>query len=126
MVQLYPRLVAALTDCDVLSQRIAAFKYDVVVSANGVVCMCGRVRPVAREIQAATSCEVVGKVQCRNESEGDAKVPPALLTTLKSGLKVANATVAAGAQTNVRSQLTTLATITVLLGEGLFLALYRN
>jgi hypothetical protein len=36
--------------------------------------MRGRVRPVAREIQAATSCEVVGKVEARDESALKASV----------------------------------------------------
>jgi hypothetical protein len=92
------RLVAALAQCEVLSQRIAAFKPDVVACATGVVCMCGRVRPVAREIQAVTSCEAVGEVESRNDSEGVTKVSSALLTTLKSVLKVANASVTAGTQ----------------------------
>jgi hypothetical protein len=50
--------------------------------------MRGRVRPVAREIQATTSCEVVGKVESRDDSEGVTKVSSALLITLKSGTKV--------------------------------------
>jgi hypothetical protein len=50
-------------------------------------------------IQAATSCEVVGKVESRDDAEGVTKVSSALLIALKSGLKVENATIAAGAQT---------------------------
>jgi hypothetical protein len=49
MAQPDPRLVAALTDCDVLSQRLAARKPDVVVSATGVVGMSVRVHSVARD-----------------------------------------------------------------------------
>jgi hypothetical protein len=37
MAQPDPRLVAALTQCEVLSQRIAAFKVNVVVSATTLV-----------------------------------------------------------------------------------------
>jgi hypothetical protein len=100
MEQPDPRLVAALAQCEVLSQRIAAFKPDATASTTGVLSMCGRVRPVARESQAVTSCEVVGEVESRNDSEGVTKPPPpALLITLKSTLNVANASVAAGAQT---------------------------
>jgi hypothetical protein len=47
-----------------------------------------QVRPVARNIQATTSCEVAANLESRNDSEGVTKVPSALLITLESGLNI--------------------------------------
>jgi hypothetical protein len=71
---------------EVLSQRIEAFKPDVVASATGLVGAGKSALMLA--IQAATSCEVVGKVESRDDSDGVTKVPHALLITSKSGTKV--------------------------------------
>jgi hypothetical protein len=80
------RLVGASADCEVLSQRIAAFKPDVVGSATGLVA-AGKFAMLLA-IQAATRCEVVGKVESREDVEGVTKDQSALLITLQSGTKV--------------------------------------
>jgi hypothetical protein len=75
-----------LAQCEVINQRIGAFKPDVVVAVTGLV-GAGK-SSLILAIQKVTSCEVVGKVESRDDSEGVTKVPSALLITFKHGLKV--------------------------------------